>query len=99
MELRKTPKIFHLLDFVWWFFSKAKAEVEQRKKEVQENPFIVKPRNGRKGKKFGQKLNKKTSEPTILTLKESIEEKIDNESKIRNKRQVRYQNNKRNFSN
>ena len=49
----------------------------------------MKPRNGRKGKKFGQKLNKKTSEPTILTLKEEIEEKIDNESKIRNKRQVR----------
>ena len=80
-------------------FSKAKAEVEQRKKEVQENPFIVKPRNGRKGKKFGQKLNKKTSEPTILTLKEEIEEKIDNESKIRNKRQVRYQNNKKKSQN
>ena len=77
-----------LLDLVWWRFSKAKAEVEQRKKEVQENPFIVKPRNGRKGKKFGEKLNKKTSEPTILTLKESIEKNIDNESKIRNKRQV-----------
>ena len=59
----------------------------------------MKPRNGRKGKKFGQKLNKKTSEPTILTLKEEIEEKIDNESKIRNKRQVRYQNNKKKSQN
>ena len=74
-------------------YSKTTAENESKRKDIQENPFIVlpnkkKPPGGRKGKQFGQRIKRKSQSPTILTLQDEIEEKIESQSKIRNKRQV-----------
>ena len=74
--------------------SKTTAEDRAKRNSLQDNPFISHPsKHARKGKKFGQRLKRKTG-PTILKLQDEdkfqvqIEDKIASKSKLRNKRQV-----------